>query len=145
MSDHQKYKYFHPLRVRYAETDAQGRVFFGNYLNYFDVALTEYMRAIDFTYQDMHDSGMDMFYVEANCQYKGAARFDDLLHVHAQVSHIGNTSFTFNFAIIKLPNDELIATGHIIDVAADIQSEKPTRVPDKLREAVARYEEDPTN
>jgi acyl-CoA thioester hydrolase len=145
MSEHQKYKFFHPLRVRYAETDAQGRVFFGNYLNYFDVALTEYMRAINFTYSEMNDAGMDMFYVEANCQYKGAARFDDLLHIHAQVSHIGNTSFTFNFAIFKLPNDELIATGHITAVAADLQSEKPMRVPDKLREAVARYEEDPTN
>ena len=79
--------------VRYAETDAQGRVFFGNYLTYFDVALTEYMRAIKFPYTDMLEAGMDMFYVEANCQYKGAARFDDLLHIHAQVGHIGNTSF----------------------------------------------------
>lgn len=145
MSEHQKYKFYHPLRVRYAETDAQGRVFFGNYLTYFDVALTEYMRAINFTYPDMNEAGVDMFYVETNCQYKGAARFDDLLHAYAQIGRIGNTSLTFDFAIFKMPNDELIATGHITAVTADIQSEKPMRVPDKLREAVARYEEGPTN
>lgn len=145
MSQHQKYKFYLPLRVRYVETDAQSRVFFGNYLTYFDVALTEYLREIGFTYPDMHKAGMDMFYVESNCQYKGAARFDDLLHVYTQIGRIGNTSFTFDFKIFKMPNDELITTGQITAVAADIQSEKPMRVPDKLREAVARYEGNPIN
>ncbi len=136
----QKYKFHYPLRVRYVETDAQARVFFGNYLTYFDVALTEYMRAIGFSYKEMIEQGMDIFYVEASCKYKGAARFDDLLHVHARVSHFGNTSFTFEFSIYKHPSDELIATGRIITVAADIKTQKPIRVPDELRKAVASFE-----
>ena len=89
-----KYKFYHPLRVRYVETDAQGHVFFGNYLTYFDVSLTEYTRSIGYHYPDMVASGVDMYYVEATCQYKGRAIFDDLLHVHTRIGHVGNTSFT---------------------------------------------------
>jgi acyl-CoA thioester hydrolase len=136
----QKYKFHHPLRVRYVETDAQARVFFGNYLTYFDVALTEYLRTIGYSIIEMIDLGMDIFYVEASCQYKVPARFDDLLHIHARVSHIGNTSFKFEFSIYKHPSDELIATGQIIIVAVDIKTEKPIRVPDEFRQAVARFE-----
>ena len=135
-----RYKFYHPLRVRYIETDAQGHVFFGHYLNYFDVGLLEYTRALGYTYPDMVASGVDMFYVEASCQYKGRAYFDDLLHVHTRIGHIGNTSFAFEFAIYRQPADDLIATGRITAVAVDIQTEKPIRVPDELREAVARFE-----
>jgi acyl-CoA thioester hydrolase len=85
---------------------------------------------------------MDILYVEASCQYKGAARFDDLLHVHARISRFGNTSFTFEFSIYKHPSDELIATGRIIIVMVDIKTEKPIRVPDELRKAVALFEEE---
>jgi acyl-CoA thioester hydrolase len=135
-----KYKFYYPLRVRYVEVDVQRHVFFGNYLTYFDIALTEYTRAIGYYYPDMVASGVDMFYVEANCQYKGRAHFDDLLHVHTRIGHIGNTSLTFEFAIYKQPAGELIATGDIVAVAVDASTERPIRVPDELREAVARFE-----
>jgi acyl-CoA thioester hydrolase len=141
MSMGPKYKFYHPLRVRYVETDAQGHVFFGNYLTYFDVGLTEYTRSIGYHYPDMVASGVDMYYVEATCQYKGRAVFDDLLHVHARIGHIGDTSFTFEFAIYKQPADELIATGNIVAVAVDLATAQAVRVPDGLREAVARFED----
>lgn len=130
--------------MRYTEVDSQRHVFFGNYLTYFDIALTEYTRAIGYFYPDRVTSGVDMFYVEATCQYKGRAFFDDLLHVHTRIGHIGNTSFTFEFATPggrKQPADELIATGNIVAVAVDAKTAQPVRVPDELREAVARFEE----
>jgi acyl-CoA thioester hydrolase len=136
----QKYKFYHPLRVHYFDTDAQGHVFFGNYLKYFDVGLVEYMRTIGYFYQDMVTSGVDIFYVEASCQYKGRAYFDDLLHVHTRIGHSGNTSFTFDFAIYKQPADGLVARGKIVAVAVDVETQQPVRVPDGLREAVARFE-----
>lgn len=141
----QRYKFYFPLRVRYVETDAQRHVFFGNYLTYFDVGLTEYTRAIGYAYPDMVASGVDMFYVEAGCQYKGRAYFDDLLQVHCRIGHIGNTSFTFEFAIYKQPTDKLVATGKIVAVTVDAKTEQPVRVPDELREAVARFEGRPTS
>jgi acyl-CoA thioester hydrolase len=137
------YKFYFPLRVRYGETDAQQRVFFGNYFDYFDVGLIEYIRAIGYGYTDMVDSGVDMFYVSTDCQYKGAAAFDDLLHVYARAAAIGNTSITFEFAIHKQPEDNLIASGKIVAVTVDTSTEQPIRVPDALREAVSRYEGEP--
>jgi acyl-CoA thioester hydrolase len=134
------YRFYHPLRVRYVEVDAQRHVYFGHYLNYFDVALIEYMRAIGHPYQDMQASGVDMFYVATSCQYKGRARFDDLLHVHARIGHIGNTSFTFQFTIYRQPVEALVATGEIVAVAVDTETEQPVRVPNTLREAVDRFE-----
>ncbi len=137
----QRFRFYYPLRVRYVETDAQRHVFFANYLTYFDVALTEYMRTIGYHYPDMVTSGVDMFYVEANCQYQGRAFFDDVLHVHTRIGHVGNTSFIFEFTILKQPTDALIATGKIVAVTVDAETEEPVRVPDELREAVARFEE----
>ena len=135
-----RFKFVHPLRVRYVEVDAQQHVYFGHYLTYFDVALIEYMRAVGYGYRDMLAGGVDMFYVETGCQYVGRARFDDVLHVHARIGHIGHTSFTFEFALYRQPADELVATGRIVAVAVDVRTEKPVRVPEGLREAVARYE-----
>jgi acyl-CoA thioester hydrolase len=135
-----RFKFHHPLQVRYVEVDAQQHVYFGHYLTYFDVALIEYMRAIGYSYQDLVAGGVDMFYVEANCQYKGRARFDDWVHVHARIGHIGNTSFTFEFAVYRQPAGELVTTGRIVAVAVDVRTEKPVRVPEGLREAVARFE-----
>jgi len=135
-----QFKFAHPLQVRYVEVDAQQHVYFGHYLTYFDVALIAYMRAIGYSYQDLLAGGVDMFYVETSCQYKGRARFDDLLHVHARIGHIGNTSFTFEFAVYRQPAEELVATGRIVAVAVNARTEKPVRVPEGLREAVARFE-----
>jgi acyl-CoA thioester hydrolase len=144
MIDVHKYRFFHPVKVRYVEVDAQRHVFFGHYLTYFDIALVEYMRAVGHPYPDMIASGVDMFYAKAECEYKGRARFEDLLHVHARIGHIGDTSFTFEFAVTKQPAGELIATGMIVAVAVDVETERPVRVPDALREAVASYEAEQT-
>jgi acyl-CoA thioester hydrolase len=135
-----RFKFYHPLRVRYVEVDAQQHVYFGHYLTYFDVALIEYMRAIGYSYRDMVADGVDMFYVDADCQYKERARFDDLLHVHARIGHIGNTSFTFEFAAYRQPEDTLVTTGKIVAVAVNARTETPVRVPDELREAVRQFE-----
>jgi acyl-CoA thioester hydrolase len=136
----EKYKFFVPLRVRFAETDLQGHVFFGNYLIYFDEALTQYQHAIGVTFQDLIDAGVDMFYIRSECEYHSRAFFEDVLNIHARVGSIGNSSITFEFAAIKAQNDELIATGKIVAVIVDPQTNKPVRVPDVFRESVAKYE-----
>lgn len=139
-----KYNFYYPVRVRYVEVDSQHHVYFGHYLSYFDVALVQYLKAIDYPYQTMVAAGVDMFYAAANCEYKGQARFDDLLHVYARIGHIGNTSFVFEFEVHKQPAGEVIATGQIVAVAVDAETERPVRVPDRLRQAVARFESPPT-
>jgi acyl-CoA thioester hydrolase len=136
-----KYKFFIPLRVRFAETDAQGHVFFGHYLTYFDEALTQYQHAIGYTYQDFLDAGVDFFYIHAECDYQARAFFEQVLNVHTRVGNIGNSSITFEFAIHKAQNDELVATGKIVAVVIDLQTKKPVRVPEVFRQAVAKFEQ----
>lgn len=138
MSD--KFKFYHPIKVRYVETDAQGHVFFGHYYSYFDVAMMEYMRAIGFSYQDVLDEGMDLLYVESLCRRQAPAYYDDVLDVHTRISNIGNSSLTFEFATYKEQTDELVAAGHILAVNVDKEDRRPMRVPDALREALRQYE-----
>ncbi len=139
----ERYKFFTPVRVRYADTDAQGHVFFSNYLIYFDQGLTDYLKAIGYSYDAMLEDGFDFFYVETQCTYKGSAKFDDVLNVYARLTHIGRTSFTFHFAIYKPDTDALIAMGRIVAVAVEKGGRRPVPVPEKLRRAVESYEGEP--
>lgn len=135
-----KFRFYFPIQVRYADTDGQSHVFFGNYFTYFDEASGAYLRAIGFPWQKLAGMGLDIFYVAANCQYKGSATYEDIVHVHARMAAIGNTSFTIECAIYKAGSDRLIADGQITAVVVDPHTRKPVPVPDELRQAAAAYE-----
>ncbi len=134
------FKFFTAVQVRYVETDMQGHVFFGHYFTYYDAGLIEYLKAVGYTYNDFLNDGVDFFYVQADCQYKDRAFFDETLHVHTRVGKIGNSSFTFEFAIFEEVSSRAISTGHIIAVAIDKETRKPVTVPDRFRKAVEEYE-----
>jgi len=135
----QPYRFFHPLRVRWAEVDRQGIVFNGHYLTYFDVAITEYWRAIDLPYPDgVADSGSDLYVVKTLINYKGSAEYDDLLDIGVHVSRIGLTSITFQLGIFR--EGELLVDGEVVYVNADPDTRKPTPVPEKIRHAVEHFE-----
>jgi len=135
-----KFRFYHPIKVRYVETDAQGHVFFGHYYTYFDVGMMEYMRTIGFSYQDLLSEKMDLLYVESLCRHQAPAYYDDVLDVHARIGNIGDSSLTFEFAVHEEGSDQLVATGHIVAVNVDKDTRRPMRVPDALRRAVQEYE-----
>jgi acyl-CoA thioester hydrolase len=135
-----RFKCSYPLKVRYAETDAQGHVFFGNYYTYFDEALLEYMRTIGYSYPALLDDGMDLLYVESLCRHFAPAHFDDTLNVFVRIASIGNSSLTFEFSIYRDGSEQLVATGHIKAVNVDKVSRRPERVPEELRRRVQEYE-----
>jgi acyl-CoA thioester hydrolase len=86
----------HRLRVRWAESDMQGIVFNGHYLTYFDVAVTEYWRAIGLPYPETTaDTGGEMYTVKATIEYHRPARYDDELDVLMRCARIGRSSLTF--------------------------------------------------
>jgi acyl-CoA thioester hydrolase len=134
------YRFFHPIQVRFIETDQQGHVFFGHFFTYFDVALTEYLKAIGYSYDKFLEAGVDFYYVESLCQYRDRAFFDEILHVHARIGKIGNSSFTFEFSIFDPESQRFIANGHIVAVAVDPSTSKPIRAPENFRRAVAHFE-----
>lgn len=138
--DAQRYRYFSTIRVRYTDMDAQERVFFGTYLTYFDMALTDYFRAVGYDYDHMKAEGFDFYYVEALTRFKTGAVFEEELHVHLTIENFGNTSFTCRCAIFEEISGRLVNWGHMVGVMVDRKSGKPVRVPDSFRRAVAQFE-----
>ena len=118
------------LRVRYRETDAQGRVHHSNYLNYFEIARVEMLRASGRNYKDLETAGIFLVVTKATCNYLRGAVYDDLLTIKARVAHAKKVRITHEYEI-RL-EDEIIATGSTI-VAAMSAEGKATRLPDWLR------------
>lgn len=133
------YSFFHQLRVRWAEVDRQGIVFNGHYLTYFDVAITEYWRAINLPYPDgVAESGSDLYVVKTLINYKGSAEYDDILDIGVHVSRIGATSITFQLGIFR--EGEQLIDGEVVYVNADPETRRAAPVPDKLRHAIEHFE-----
>ena len=133
------YKFSTQFRVRFYETDAQGHVNFAEYFNYFDVALIEYLRKLDYSYGEMVKEGVDLFYVDAHGSYNAPAYFDEILSVHCRVGRFGNTSLRFDFQAFG-KDGRLLATGEITAVTAAPDTKAKIRVPERLRQAVAAFE-----
>ena len=131
-------RFFHDLPVRYADTDAQARVFFANYLTYFDEGMTHYLHEIGLAPSVLLEQGIDFVYVDVQCRWQGSAQFGDRVYVQTAFTEFGNTSFQASFSIHLDPDSEPIATGKAVMVTIDPEGNK-VRVPDALREAVGRY------
>src|SRR5580704_8281738 len=86
------------IRVRYAETDQMGVVYYANYLVWMEVARVEYCKSIGFRYKDMeHDDGILLAVAEAQCRYLSPARFDEDVTVVTTVSAANRRLVTFDY------------------------------------------------
>jgi acyl-CoA thioester hydrolase len=134
------FTFFHTLRVRWAEVDRQNVVFNANYFLYFDVAITEYWRAIGFDYPDgiVEKFGSDIFAVKATAEFQASATYDDVLEIGCRVARIGRSSMRIVLGIFR--NRERITGGELIYVNTDLRSRKPAPWPDPLRSAILRFE-----
>jgi acyl-CoA thioester hydrolase len=127
------------IQVRFADTDAQGHVYFANYLTYCDEALSAYMRHIGCPWQELVAEGVDMFYRSSRCDHRGSATFEAVLSIETRIARIGNSSVVSTY-VIRDPRGETLAEAELTSVCVDPKSRRPTRVPDRLREAVERFE-----
>jgi acyl-CoA thioester hydrolase len=137
------YRFSTQIRVRYIETDLQGHINFVHHFTYFGVGITEYLRHLDFDYYRMLDENLDMLFIDAHASFNGPAFFDELIRIHCRIGHIGNTSLRFDFQVVAQQEERLVSTGEVTAVMADKATRKKTRVPDRLRQLVAHYENDP--
>jgi YbgC/YbaW family acyl-CoA thioester hydrolase len=120
-------------------------VFNGNYLNYIDVAIAEYWRAIGLPYPHGYVDryANDVYLRKASVEYLGSARYDDLLDVLVRVAKLGRTSMTFLFEIRLAapgPADKPLVTAELIYVNADPTTMTPAPLPDAVRELIAKFE-----
>ena len=118
----QDFRFFHRLRVRWAEVDMQKIVFNAHYLMYFDTAVADYWRALALPYEEaMHQLGGDLYVKKATVEFNASARMDDQLDVGMKCGRIGNSSMAFTGAIFR--GDELLITCELIYVFADPASQ----------------------
>ncbi|HKC76971.1 MAG TPA: thioesterase family protein [Gaiellaceae bacterium] len=131
-----------PIRVRFADTDAQGVVHNSQYLVWFEVARVEYLREFAGGYQALRDQGIEALVLESFCRYRVPAVFDDELVVHARCVGLRGARFRYEYAIVR--GDELIADGHTEHACVDAMTLRPTRTPDWLVRAITAAEEPAT-
>ena len=130
-----EYAFSTRTRVGFSDTDAQGIVYYGRYLPYFDHARTEYHRHLG-----PFDVGGEFVMRASVIEYHAPARFDDLLEVFVRVKRIGRTSVTYDHAAHLLEDDGLLVTAKQTLVLVDFEHRRPLEVPAAFRELVAGFE-----
>jgi acyl-CoA thioester hydrolase len=100
------------FRVRYSETDAQGRVYHGHYITYFEVGRTELCRASGIDYKQMEQNGLFLVATEVACRYRGSAGYDDLLRLITRCVKTRGARITHEYALFC--GDGLLVEGHSV-------------------------------
>jgi acyl-CoA thioester hydrolase len=120
------------LRVRYAETDQMGVVYYANYIVWMEVGRVEYCKAVGFNYRDMEkDDGVLLAVVEAHCRYRSPARFDDEVIVRTTIQEANTRTVQFGYEMLR-DDGKPLATGHTkhIFLGRDF---RPVHLPAKYR------------
>jgi acyl-CoA thioester hydrolase len=120
------------FRVTWAETDAAQVVHYSNYFRFFERAEEEFYRHLGFTFEDNARKELWFPRVEAFCQYKKPARFNDLLEVEINVEELRQKSVRYGFRVFNKDTGDLLANGYVVVVAADRHTGKSTLVPSEI-------------
>jgi acyl-CoA thioester hydrolase len=123
------------IRVRFAETDAQGVVHNSNYLVWFEVARVAFLERFAGGYQRLRDLGIESFVLESHVRYLAPAAFDDRLLIHTRCHAVRGARFQFEYAVERA--GEVIADGWTSHATVDAATLRPTRIPTWLSEAIA--------
>ena len=135
----QDFRFFHRLRVRWAEVDMQKIVFNGHYLMYLDTAIADYWRALGLPYEEsMIQLGGDLYVKKASVEYHASAHMDDRLDVALKCVRIGTSSITFAGVIFR--GDQRLISSELIYVFADPATQTSKPVPMALRTLLEDYE-----
>jgi len=138
------------LRVRYAETDQMGVVYYANYLVWFEIGRVEFLRSLGFDYKQIEiEDGCILPVVEANCRYKAPARYDDLLLIEATPTLLRGSLLKFAYRIIRASNARegqlVLAEGETVHIVCDASMQKclmPERYASPIRTAIRLGERD---
>jgi acyl-CoA thioester hydrolase len=132
------FKYSALTRVGFSDTDAQGIVYYGRYLPYFDDARVEYLRHLGLLDADL--ASCEFVMRSSHVVYESSARFDDLLEVFVRTKRIGRSSVTNEYAAYRVEDDELMCTAEQTNVLVDLAKRRPHPVPDDYRDVLTSFE-----
>lgn len=119
-------------RVTYAETDAMGIVYYANYLRWFEVGRTEFMRSLGIAYKEMEAQGTFLPVSEVFCKYHASARYDDVLIIETSVNFLKRASIQFAYRILRKSDGTELITGSTLHAFVD-QEGRIVKVPATLR------------
>jgi acyl-CoA thioester hydrolase len=131
------FKYSAFARVGFSDTDAQGVVYYGRYMPYFDLARTEFHRHLGRVRLGDVDFAMRAVTVD----YVAGARFDDLLEVFVRVERIGTTSITYDHAVYRTEDDTLMSTAKATLVCIALDERRAVPVPAAFREQIEAFQQ----
>jgi acyl-CoA thioester hydrolase len=126
------------VRVRFAETDAQGVVHNAVYLVWFEIARIAYLEEHTDGYPALQRRGLESLVLESHVRYRQPARFDDRIRIHARVGELRGARFRFDYRLVR--GEDAIADGWTSHACVDATSLRPMRIPRELAEAIARAE-----
>jgi acyl-CoA thioester hydrolase len=132
------------LRVRYAETDQMGVVYYANYLVWFELGRVEFMRSLGFDYKQMEvEDGCILPVVEATCRYKAPARYDDVILIEAWPVLLRGSLVKFAYRVLRAPSmregQQVLAEGETVHIVCDASMQKclmPERYAAPIRSAI---------
>jgi acyl-CoA thioester hydrolase len=124
------------VRVRFAETDAQGVAHNAVYLVWFEIARVEYLERYAGGYPALREQGIEAFVTESHVRYGAPARFDDRLALHTRCVDVRGARFRFEYLLER--DGERVADGWTAHACVDSETLRPTRVPEWLKAAISR-------
>ena len=126
------------VRVRYAETDQMGYVYYGNYAMYYEVGRVESLRQLGLTYKALEEMGIMMPVLENHSRYKAPARYDELLTVKTTIKEIPGVRITFYYEIFN-ENKKLVNEGQTQLVFIDMRSNRPRKAPEAMLKVLSPF------
>jgi acyl-CoA thioester hydrolase len=126
------------VRVRFAETDAQGIAHHASFVVWFEVARVAYLEAFAGGYRSIRDRGLEALTTEVHVHYHRAAAFDDILTIGTRCADLRGARFRYEYRVERA--GELVADGSTAHATVDRETYRPTRMPDWLVDAIARAE-----
>lgn len=120
-----------PVRVRYADTDRMGIVYYGNYPAFFEMGRSEYIRQKGYTYRELEETGYHLVVVSLEAKYYNSATYDDMLTVRTRVTELKSRGITFHYVITR--DGTLVVEGKTKHVCVNA-SKKPVTLPQKIIE-----------
>jgi acyl-CoA thioester hydrolase len=124
------------VRVRYAETDKMGVVYYANYLIWFEIGRSDWLRETGWTYREMEADGIQLPVIEAHCTYRLGARYDDDIEIRTRAKKLSRVRVQFDYEAIRRADGALLATGHTVHATID-QGGRPVRMPDRVEDLFA--------
>ncbi|HXG88253.1 MAG TPA: thioesterase family protein [Vicinamibacterales bacterium] len=124
------------VRVRYAETDKMGIVYYAHYLVWFEIGRTEWLRDTGWTYRAMEQDGLGLPVIEAQCAYKTSARYDDEIEIRTAARMVSAVRLAFDYQLVRTADAVTIATGSTVHATVDLTG-RPLRLPARVKDLFA--------